>query len=499
MFHATYKGFRINEVRMGGHGLELTAVILAAGYGKRMKSRLVKVMHPVGGKPMVGHIVSAARAAGAGRIIVVVGHGAEQVRSYLGDTVEYALQAEQLGTGHALMQAEGLVAGATGNLLVLNGDCPLMSSETLKSLVSEHVSHGQAATVLAAVAPDPTGLGRILRAPDGTLARIVEHKDATEAERAIREINAGIYCFRLQGITDRQGQPHTLFELLRTLKQANAQGEYYLTDIVATLADLGQRVAVATTDDAESVLGINDRRQLAQAEAALRQRILEHWMDEGVTILDPQTTYIDADVHIGKDTTVYPFTFVRGATTIGEGCSIGPHTSVLACRVGDGVHIEQSVVEESTIGDGCRIGPYAHLRPNCVLGKDVEVGNYAELKKTRLGDGSKCHHHSYLGDAVVGANANIGAGVITCNYDGVAKHVTHIGDSAFIGTNVNLVAPISVGNNGYVAAGSTVTRDVPADALAISRSPQENKEGRARVLIDRARRRKQQAQPGQQQ
>lgn len=473
--------------------MALTAVVLAAGHGKRMKSNLVKVMHPVGGKPMVGHVVASARAAGAERIAVVVGVGAEQVRAYLDGEVEFVTQSEQLGTGHALLQAESLLAGSKGTLLVLYGDAPLLTPDVLRELLAIHRRQGTVATVLTAHVPDPTGYGRIVRAPDGSLDRIVEEADASPAERAIQEINTGIYCLEFQGIRDREGVSYSLFDVLKRIRNDNAQHEYYLTDLNLVLGQMGQRVGIATVPSNDWVLFPNSRRQLAEAERIYRRRILNHWMDEGVTIIDPNATYIDADVRIGRDTTIWPGTFLQGNTRIGERCEVGPNTRIVASQIGNDVRIEMSVIEQSTLGDECHIGPYAHLRPRCVLGRGVEFGNYAEAKNTVFGDGVKCHHHSYLGDTEIGERANIGAGVITANYDGYNKHRTRIGPGVFVGTNVNLVAPIELGPGAYVGAGSTVTKDVPADALAVERAPQIIKPGHAKVLRERARRRAQAA------
>lgn len=458
---------------------EVTAVILAAGMGTRMKSDLIKVLHPIGGKPMLGHVISNVRAAGVERLVAVVGHQAESVQAAFGDSLEYALQTEQLGTGHALLQTEHLLAGAQGDLLLLYGDNPFVGPEILTGLLEAHRQGGAAATVLTAEVADPTGLGRIIRNHQGDLARIVEQKDASESERQIREINTGIYCFKLQ--VGKFG----LFELLHRLEPNNAQKEYYLTDIVGILNDLGERVAICRWNEEESFLAPNNRRQFAEAEALLRKRTLDRLMDDGVSIIDPATTYVDAEAQIGRDTVLYPFTFIQGPCVIGEKCQIGPHSRLVASRVADGARITESVVEESSVGPECQIGPYSHLRPGCELGRGVQVGNYAELKKAKVADGVKCHHHSYLGDIEIGAKVNIGAGVITSNYDGVHKHRTEIGAGAFIGTNVNLVAPIKIGENSFIAAGSTVNRDVPADALAIARNRQDNKEGYAARLREK--------------
>lgn len=452
---------------------EVTAVILAAGHGTRMKSNLIKVLHPIGGKPMLGHVIDNVKNAGIGRLVAVVGYQAERVKAAFGPELEYALQTQQLGTGHALLQAEETLADAEGDLLLLYGDNPFVGPEIFQGLIEAHRASGAAATVLTAEVADPTGLGRVVRSADGGVAQIVEEKDASPEERQIKEINTGIYCFKL-----RLGAVG-LFDLLRQIEPNNAQGEYYLTDLVAILNKRGERVGAYRWGEEESFLAPNTRKQFAEAEALLRRRTLERLMSEGVHLIDPETTYVDAEAQIGRDTVLYPFTFIMGKTVIGEGCQIGPQSRIVSSQLADGCVVTESVIEESQLGEGCRVGPFAHLRPGCRLGREVEVGNYAELKKAVVGDGVKCHHHSYLGDVTIGAKTNIGAGVITSNYDGQKKWPTEIGKGAFIGTNVNLVAPIKIGDGAFVAAGSTVNRDVEADALAIARSRQENKAGYA--------------------
>ncbi|MCG0238644.1 MAG: bifunctional UDP-N-acetylglucosamine diphosphorylase/glucosamine-1-phosphate N-acetyltransferase GlmU [Firmicutes bacterium] len=461
---------------------DVTAVILAAGHGTRMKSKLVKVLHPVGGKPMVGHVVENCRQAGIGRIVVVVGVQQERVRAYLGDTVEYAVQDPQLGTAHAVMQAEPLLRSAAGDLLVINGDTPLLRPETIRRFVQAHRESGAHASLLTAVVEEPGMMGRILRDGAGRLVRVVEYKDATPEQRQIREVNGGVYCFRLEHF----------WEYLHKVDNNNAQKEYYLPDVFDRMQAAGLPVQAVPVATAEDVLAPNDRKELARAEAILRQRILDRLMAEGVTIVDPATTWVSAEARVERDTVIYPFTFIEGRSVIGEGCHIGPGTRIVNCEVGPETRIEMSVVEESRIGPRVRIGPFAHVRPGCDLGPGVELGNFAEIKKTRLGAGVKMHHHGYLGDSEVGEGANIGAGVITSNYDGYNKHRTIIGPGAFIGTNVNLVAPVTIGKDSYVAAGSTINRDVPENALAIARARQENKPGYAEILRARARARKEQ-------
>lgn len=449
---------------------KVIGIILAAGHGTRMKSDLLKVMHIVGGKPMVEHVYENARAAGLGRVIAVVGFQADRVQGCLGGRVEYVVQAEQLGTGHAVMQAEGLLADASGHLLVLYGDNPLLTPEIIQRFLGVHFEKGAPATILTARVSDPTGYGRVVRKPDGTLERIVEEKDAGPDERAIKEIMSGVFCFRLPDI----------FEALRELRPDNAQKEYYLTQVVEIFQARGQRVEVADVADEESVLAPNTRRQLAQAEAIMRRGVIDRLMDSGVTVIDPQTTYVHEAAVIGRDTTILPFTYIEGATVIGSGCIIGPNSRIAESKIDDDVRIQYSVVEYSEVGSGTSIGPFAHLRAKSRLGKKVEIGNYAEVKNSSIGDGTKAHHHSYLGDSSIGDGVNIGAGVVIVNYDGIRKHQTQIDSKAFIGCNANLIAPVKVGEGAYVAAGSTINKEVPPEALAIARARQENKEGYAK-------------------
>lgn len=460
----------------------VTALVLAAGQGTRMKSALPKVLHPVGGKPMIGHVVDTCRRAGIGHIVVVVGVQREKVMAYLGESVEYAFQEEQLGTGHAVLQAQAVLGQAQGDLLVLFGDAPLLRAEAVEALLAAHRQAGAHASILTAEVPDPGMLGRVVRDSAGRFVRVVEYKDATPAERAIHEVWSGAACFRLDGFWD----------FLRQIRNENAQREYYLLDVLPLMQAAGRVVQAVCAADADDVLAPNDRRELARAEAVFRRRILDRLMLSGVTVMDPETTWVSAEAEIAPDTVLLPFTFIEGKTAIESGCVIGPMTRVVGSRIGAGARIEMSVVEESTVGPGCRIGPYAHLRPGCELGPGCEVGNYAEMKNVRAGAGVKMHHHGYLGDAEVGERANIGAGVITSNYDGVRKHRTVIEAGAFIGTNANLVAPVRIGAGAYVAAGSTINRDVPADALAIARARQENKEGYASRLRARAHQQSQQ-------
>ena len=442
--------------------VQLTALILAAGKGTRMKSALPKVVHRVGGKPMAAHVVAAAAAAGAGRTIAVVGFGAEEVRRELGDGLEYVIQSEQLGTGHAVLQAADKLAGYGGTVMVLCGDTPLLQAETLSALWRSHRHSGRSATVLTARMPDPSGYGRILRDTSGNVVRIVEQKDAKPAELAVDEINTGIYCF----------ESEALFRALTGVGRSNAQGEYYLTDVIGAFVESGLAVGAVVADDHAETIGINSRDQMAAAENLLRRRTLARLMDGGVNVMDPASTFVDADVVIGSDTVIYPFTWIEGRTVIGSGCEIGPNTRLSNCRIGDRATLFFSYAHDCAVGDGATVGPYAHLRPGTDLAAGVKVGNFVEVKNSRVGKDSKIPHLSYVGDTDMGRRVNIGSGTITVNYDGKNKFRTVIGDEAFIGCNTNLVAPVSVGDGAYVAAGSTITKEVPAGSLGVARAPQ---------------------------
>ncbi|MFZ5822737.1 MAG: bifunctional UDP-N-acetylglucosamine diphosphorylase/glucosamine-1-phosphate N-acetyltransferase GlmU [Bacillota bacterium] len=463
---------------------DVTAVLLAAGHGTRMKSDLIKLMHPIAGKPMIGHVVENVRRAGLDDVVVVVGYQQEKIRAYLGDRVKYAVQSEQLGTGHAVLQAEEHIDGRKGgHVLVLYGDNPFISSEIIRRLIDRHVKTDAAATLLTAEVANPGGLGRILRDPaTGRFLGSVEYKDATPEQREIKEIWPGVVLFKREGFTN----------LLKRLDRNNKQNEYYLPQAWEILVREGQPVQVALEAKEEDAIAPNDRVTLAEAEARFRRVINERHMLNGVTIINPEATYIDEEVEIGRDTVIWPFTFLHGKTVIGQNCKIGPMTTIVASAIGDGCKVEQSVVEESSVGPACKIGPMAHLRPGCELEGEVEVGNYAEMKKAKVGRGVKCHHHSYLGDVTIGEKANIGAGAITANYNGFEKFRTEIGNEAFIGTNVNLIAPIKIGDGALVAAGSSVgpDKEIPDGALAVERAAQVIKEGYATKLKARWRARK---------
>lgn len=439
-----------------------SAVILAAGKGVRMKSDLPKVVHRAAGKPLVAHVVNAVQAAGVNEIVLVVGHGREHVQALFGDSsINFAIQEQQLGTGHALMQARKQVP-ADNTVLVLAGDTPLLRSSSLKILMDHHQTSRAAATVLTTCLEQPYGYGRVVRDKDGQFMRIVEEKDASPEEKSITEINSGIYCF----------QASQVFPVLQQLQPANAQGEYYLTDVLEILKAKGQRVEVVMAAVPEEIHGVNDRIQLAQAEKILRRRKNLELMRDGVTLVEPDSILVDCEVTIGRDTILMPFTLIQGQTVIGEGCEIGPWTNITDSRIGSHVIIESSRIKEAQIGDHCVIGPYAYLRPGATLSDHVKVGDFVEIKQSIIGPGSKIPHLSYVGDALVGREVNIGAGTITCNYDGRKKHQTILEDHVFIGSNTNLVAPIRIGESSVTGAGSTITRDVPSQSLAVERADQ---------------------------
>jgi bifunctional UDP-N-acetylglucosamine pyrophosphorylase/glucosamine-1-phosphate N-acetyltransferase len=441
--------------------LSLSVIVLAAGQGVRMKSDLPKVMHPLAGRPMVCYVVETARVLEPACLTVVVGHGADLVRQAVGDGVTYAVQAERLGTGHAVQQAAAVTAGRAGTVLVLFGDTPLVRPETLRQAVACHKAEGAAVTMLSFRPENPTGYGRIMRDRAGErVVAIVEERDATAEERAIGEVSSGMYCFR-----DSWLWPN-LARLAAGGAEAANHAEIYLTDLVAMACQQGEAVIAVPMADALEAIGLDQRAKLAQGEAEMRRRINERWMLAGITMVDPVTTYVEAGVEIGADTTIWPNTLLQGQTRVGRGCMIGPGTIVRDSSIGDNCRVELSVVEQAIMDEGSEIGPYGHLRKGAHLGPGVHMGNFGEVKNSYLGPGVKMGHFSYLGDATVGAEANIGAGTITCNYDGKRKHPTVVGAGAFIGSDTMLVAPVTVGDGAKTGAGAVVTHDVPAGSVA---------------------------------
>ncbi|MBK5348107.1 bifunctional UDP-N-acetylglucosamine diphosphorylase/glucosamine-1-phosphate N-acetyltransferase GlmU [Bacillus sp. TH44] len=451
------------------------AVILAAGKGTRMKSKLYKVLHPVCGKPMVQHVVNEVSQLGLQKLVTVVGYGAEKVQEQLGNVSEFALQAEQLGTAHAVDQAASVLANEEGTTLVICGDTPLITAETMEALLQQHEEAGAMATVLTAYIEEPAGYGRIVRNENGHVEKIVEHKDANEKELAIKEINTGTYCF----------DNKALFASLSKVSNDNVQGEYYLPDVIEILKNEGHIVSAYQTEHFDETLGVNDRVALSQAEIIMKNRINRKNMVNGVTIIDPSNTYISADAIIGSDTVLHPGTVIEGNTVIGSDCEIGPHTVIRDSEIGDRTVIRQSTVHDSKLGTEVSVGPFAHIRPDSVIGDEVRVGNFVEIKKTVFGNRSKASHLSYIGDAQVGEDVNLGCGSITVNYDGKNKFKTVIGNGVFIGCNSNLVAPVTVEDGAYVAAGSTITENVPSKALSVARARQVNKEDYVDQLLNK--------------
>jgi len=448
---------------------DIHVVILAAGQGTRMKSSLPKVLHSIAGRALVEHVLNTADSLAPATVTIVVGHKADVVQGRLAkrQNISFVAQEPQLGTAHALQQAEQVLAGRTGTVVLLSGDVPLLTSSALRRLIEVHRGASAAATVVTATVARPYGYGRIVRS-NGKIVRIVEERDATPAERQIKEINGGIYAFDLA----------PLFDALRGIASRNAQGEFYLTDLVAIYRRRKLPVETYMVENAEEIRGINSRTELAEVSRLVRQTKNEELMAAGVTLVDPATTYIEPDVEIGPDTIIHPGVTIEGATRIGAACEIQGTVRITDSELGDRVTVNNfCLIVGARVADGVAIGPFAHLRPDTSVGAGAKVGNFVELKKTALGPGSKVNHLSYLGDATVGAGVNVGAGTITCNYDGVNKHQTVIEDGAFIGSDTQLIAPVTVGKGAYVGAGSSITEDVPAGSLGIARGRQTNIEG----------------------
>ena len=448
---------------------ETHVVILAAGKGTRMQSAIPKVLHRVAGLPMIEHVRRAVEPLRASTTTIVVGYGADRVRRAVAPAsgLRFVAQDPQLGTGHALLQTKHVLTGATGTLLLLAADVPRLATATLVRLLDAHRAANAAATVLTAVVPRPFGYGRVVRT-QGRIARIVEERDSTTTQRAIREINSGVYAFALE----------PLFAALQQIASENVQGEYYLPDLVSIYRRRRLTVETVSVDRVEEIRGINSRTELAEVGAIVRQGKNEELMAAGVTIEDPATTYVDQDVTIGADTVLHPGVMLEGRTQLGKACEIHSGTRIVDSTIADGVTVNNHcVITGARIATGARIGPFAHLRPEADIGREAKIGNFVEVKKASVGAGSKANHLAYLGDATVGENVNVGAGTIICNYDGVEKHRTVIEDGAFIGSDTQLIAPVTVGKGAYVASGSSITHDVPPGALAVARSRQVNKEG----------------------
>ena len=444
-----------------------TSVILAAGMGTRMKSKMPKVLHKVCGKPLSKWVIDASEAAGADKVCAVVGHKAETVKEVLGDVCKFALQAEQKGTGHAVMQAIDVIKNSKGEVVILNGDTPLITAETINKAIEYHKNNGNQATVITAILDDATGYGRIVRDNDGSVLKIVEQKDASKEEKKINEVNSGMYVFDAQ----------SLVYALDKITPNNAQGEYYLTDTLEILLSAGKKIGGYAISDNDEIRGINDRVQLNEAEKIMQKRINEYHMRNGVTMRNPESVYIEDGVEIGNDTEIFQNVTIKSGTKIGSDCVIGSGSMLDRAVIHDGVDVLSSVILESEVDEGTHVGPFAYIRPNCHVGKEVKVGDFVELKNSNIDDGTKISHLTYIGDSDVGKRVNFGCGTVTCNYDGKKKYRTTIGDDCFVGCNTNFVSPINVGDGVYIAAGSTITEDIPENSLSIARARQVNKEG----------------------
>ena len=446
------------------------AVILAAGKGTRMKSDLPKVLHKVAGISMLEHVFRSVSAIDPEKTVTVIGHKAELVEQVLAGQTEFVRQTEQLGTGHAVMMAESVLENLTGQTLVIAGDTPLITGESLKNLIDFHINHKNVATILTAEADNPFGYGRIVRNQHGEVIKIVEQKDASDFEQQIKEINTGTYVF----------DNARLFEALKNINTNNAQGEYYITDVIGIFRENGEKVGAYTLKDFDESLGVNDRVALATAESIMRRRINQQHMINGVSFVNPDTTYIDVDVELAPEVQIEANVTLKGQTKIGAETILTNGTYIVDSVIGERAVITSSMIEESIVADGVTVGPYAHIRPGSSLAKDVHVGNFVEVKGSSIGENTKAGHLTYIGNSEVGANVNFGAGTITVNYDGQKKYKTIIGDNVFVGSNSTIIAPVELGDNSLVGAGSTITKDVPADAIALGRGRQINKEDYAK-------------------
>ncbi len=442
-------------------------IILAAGKGTRMKSKLYKVLHRVCGRTMVGHVLHQVKKLRTDHVITVVGYGAAAVKKTLGDQTEYVTQAHQRGTGDAVLRAEPILKNGIGDTMVLSGDTPLLRAATLRKLFQQHDQSQAAATILTAKVADPTGYGRIVKDAAGNVQQIVEQKDANASQRAIHEVNTGVYVF------DNQ----QLFKALHRINDQNAQGEYYLTDVIQVLRKAGQQVQTYQMNDPREAMNVNTRAALSRANRIMHRRINDYLMDHGVSILAPNRTDIDVDVKIGADTVIEPNVRIHPGTVIGSQCVIGANSEIYNCRLHDHVRVIASYLQDSTMDEYSNIGPYSHLRPKAVIGPHVHLGNFVEVKAATIGAGTKVGHLTYVGNAKLGKNINVGCGVIFCNYDGAHKHTSTVGDGAFIGSNSDLIAPVHVADHAFIAAGTNVTRDVNRYDMAIARSRQTNKPG----------------------
>ena len=460
----------------------LVSIILAAGEGTRMKSTLPKVLHQICGQPMLVYVLKAVLRAGCRKNYLVLGHKGEKIIEVLRNSlplrkrgIEFVKQSKLLGSGHAVLQVKKKLRGYKGHVLVVYGDLPLLTGRTLNRLIQTHYKQDNSLTILGATLENPSGYGRIIENSNGKGIRIVEERDATPKERRINCVNVGVYCFRAED----------LFKAIDKIKPDNRKKEYYLTDAVEILGEMGKRVGMVITKDSSEVEGVNNRKQLVNIQKYVNMKNLERLLLTGVTIVDPPSTFIDFTVKIGRDTIIYPGSTILGKTRIGKNCKLGPYAFIQNCQIENGVEIRASFIYGAKIAEGAKVGPFSHIRPGTVVGEDVRVGNFCEVKKSRIGRGTKVSHLSYIGDAFLGKGINIGAGTITCNFDGVRKNITRIGDDTFVGSDAKFIAPVKIGKGAVIGAGSTITEDVPAGKLAIARARQVIKDRKKKKKIKR--------------